>query len=69
VTLTPGYEPPALATRMMRGECARMGRVHNGYDATQGDRIEEDPTGLLNEGFRYRDLATGSFITRDPLVG
>jgi len=54
---------------MMRGERARMGRVHNGYDATQGDRIEEDPTGLLNEGFRYRDLATGSFITRDPLVG
>jgi len=29
--------------------------------------IEEDPTGLLNEGFRYRDLETGSFITRDPI--
>jgi RHS repeat-associated protein len=27
---------------------------------------EEDPTGLLNEGFRYRDLDTGSFITLDP---
>ena len=27
---------------------------------------DEDPTGLLNEGFRYRDLETGSFITRDP---
>jgi RHS repeat-associated protein len=27
---------------------------------------EEDPTGLLNEGFRYRDIETGSFITRDP---
>jgi RHS repeat-associated protein len=27
---------------------------------------EEDPTGLLNEGFRYRDLETGAFITRDP---
>jgi|GEM_PF-2833742 len=27
----------------------------------------EDPTGLLNEGFRYRDLETGTFITRDPL--
>jgi RHS repeat-associated protein len=24
------------------------------------------PTGLLNEGFRYRDLETGTFITRDP---
>jgi RHS repeat-associated protein len=28
---------------------------------------EEDPTGLLNEGFRYRDLETGTFISRDPL--
>jgi RHS repeat-associated protein len=28
---------------------------------------DEDPTGLLNEGFRYRDLETGLFITRDPL--
>ena len=28
---------------------------------------EEDPTGLLNEGFRYRDLETGTFITRDPI--
>ena len=27
---------------------------------------DEDPTGLLNEGFRYRDLATGVFISRDP---
>jgi RHS repeat-associated protein len=30
-------------------------------------RNDEDPTGLLNEGFRYRDLETGTFITRDPL--
>jgi RHS repeat-associated protein len=28
---------------------------------------EKDPTGLLNEGFRYRDLDTGAFLTRDPL--
>lgn len=28
---------------------------------------DEDPTGLLDEGFRYRDLDTGSFITKDPL--
>jgi RHS repeat-associated protein len=27
---------------------------------------DEDPTGLLNEGFRYRDLETGVFISRDP---
>ena len=28
---------------------------------------DEDPTGLLNEGFRYRDLEAGRFISRDPL--
>jgi len=28
---------------------------------------DEDPTGLLNEGARPRDLETGEFITRDPL--
>ncbi len=27
---------------------------------------DEDPTGLLNEGMRYRDLETCTFITRDP---
>jgi RHS repeat-associated protein len=27
----------------------------------------EDPTGLNNEGQRYRDLETGEFISRDPL--
>ncbi|MCW1917126.1 hypothetical protein OJ996_26325, partial [Luteolibacter sp. GHJ8] len=26
----------------------------------------EDPTGLLNEGHRYRDLEAGVFISRDP---
>ncbi len=28
---------------------------------------DEDPTGLLNEGHRYRDLDAGVFISRDPL--
>jgi RHS repeat-associated protein len=27
---------------------------------------DEDPTGLLNEGMRYRDLESGVFLTRDP---
>ena len=27
---------------------------------------EEDPTGLLNEGHRYRDLETGTWLSRDP---
>ena len=35
-------------------------------DRQKANTKEEDPSGLLNEGFRYRDLETGSFITRDP---
>ncbi|WP_269540166.1 RHS repeat domain-containing protein [Cerasicoccus fimbriatus] len=36
-------------------------------DRQQGNTKDEDPSGLLNEGFRYRDLETGVFLTRDPL--
>jgi len=36
-------------------------------DRQKANTKEEDPTGLLNEGFRYRDLETGEFITRDPI--
>jgi RHS repeat-associated protein len=28
---------------------------------------EETDLGLLNEGMRYRDLDTGTFLTRDPI--
>jgi len=35
-------------------------------DRQKANTKDEDPTGLLNEGFRYRDLETGVFITRDP---
>ena len=35
-------------------------------DRQKANTKEEDPTGLLNEGMRYRDLETGVFITRDP---
>ena len=35
-------------------------------DRQRANTKEEDPTGLLNEGFRYRDLETGMFISRDP---
>jgi len=35
-------------------------------DRQKANSKDEDPTGLLNEGFRYRDLETGTFITRDP---
>jgi RHS repeat-associated protein len=33
----------------------------------RGNTKDEDPTGLLNEGHRYRDLETGEFISRDPM--
>ncbi|MEM6821457.1 MAG: RHS repeat-associated core domain-containing protein, partial [Verrucomicrobiota bacterium] len=35
-------------------------------DRQKANTKDEDPTGLLNEGFRYRDLETDRFITRDP---
>jgi len=35
-------------------------------DRQRGNTKDEDPTGLLNEGFRYRDLEAGVFLTRDP---
>jgi RHS repeat-associated protein len=35
-------------------------------DAQKGNSKDEDSTGLLNEGFRYRDLAMNVFLARDP---
>ncbi|MFD0895336.1 hypothetical protein KBB96_20635 [Luteolibacter ambystomatis] len=35
-------------------------------DRQKANTKDEDPTGLLNEGFRYRDLEFGIFLTRDP---
>ena len=45
----------------------RTKEVGQTQDRQKANTKEEDPTGLLNEGFRYRDLETGSFIVRDPL--
>ena len=36
-------------------------------DKQRGNSKDEDPTGLLNEGFRYRDLDTGVWLNRDPI--
>jgi RHS repeat-associated protein len=36
-------------------------------DRQRASTKEQDPTGFLNEGFRYRDLSTGTFLTRDPI--
>jgi len=44
----------------------RTKEVGSNADRQRANTKDEDPTGLLNEGFRYRDLATGMFITRDP---
>jgi len=33
----------------------------------RGNTKDEDPWGALNEGFRFRDLETGVWLTRDPL--
>ena len=35
-------------------------------DRQKANTKDEDPTGMTNEGFRYRDLDTCSFITKDP---
>jgi RHS repeat-associated protein len=35
-------------------------------DKQRGNSKDEDPTGLLNEGFRYRDIETGVWLSRDP---
>ena len=36
-------------------------------DRQKANTKDEDPTGLLNEGHRYRDLEFGIFLTRDPM--
>lgn len=35
-------------------------------DKQRANSKDEDPTGLLNEGFRYRDIETGVWMSRDP---
>ncbi len=45
----------------------RTFEVGSNDDRQKANSKDEDPTGLLNEGFRYRDLESGVFITRDPL--
>ncbi|MCB1078339.1 MAG: hypothetical protein KDM64_10985, partial [Verrucomicrobiae bacterium] len=35
-------------------------------DRQRANTKDEDPTGLLNDGFPYRDLVAGVWLTRDP---
>ena len=44
----------------------RTSEFGSDQDRQRANTKEEDPTGLLDEGMRYRDLETGVFITRDP---
>ena len=45
----------------------RTAEAGTNADRQRANTKDEDPTGLLNEGFRYRDLEAGVFISRDPL--
>ena len=47
----------------------RTFEVGENKDRQRANTEDEDPTGLLNEGFRYRDLETGTWLSRDPDVG
>jgi RHS repeat-associated protein len=49
-----------------QGDGRRTVEVGDTQDRQAANTKEEDPTGLLNEGFRYRDLETLTFMTRDP---
>ena len=44
----------------------RTKETGNTQDRQKANTKDEDPTGLLNEGFRYRDLRHGVFTTKDP---
>jgi RHS repeat-associated protein len=44
----------------------RTAETGNTADRQRANSKDEDPSGLLNEGMRYRDLETGTFLTRDP---
>lgn len=44
----------------------RTAELGTNVERQRANTKDEDPTGLLNEGFRYRDLDSGTFISRDP---
>ena len=48
-------------------EWTRPGTSGNPDRQYANTKDEETALGLLNEGMRYRDLYTGTFLTRDPI--
>ena len=61
----------ANGTLQWHGQYASNGMLTRQYGtkaSTYGANSKyEEPAGLLNEGFRYRDRTTNTFLTRDPL--
>jgi len=60
----------ASGTLLWHGSYASNGMLNHQYGTRDGNYGAngkyEEPAGLLNEGFRYRDRLTNTFITRDP---
>ena len=44
----------------------RLSETGSTPERQRANTKDEDPTGLLNEHFRYRDLESGTFLSRDP---
>ena len=57
-------------TLLWHGSYASNGILNHQYGTRNGkygaNGKYEEPAGLINEGFRYRDRLTNTFITRDP---
>ncbi len=57
-------------TLLWHGSYASNGMLNHQYGTREGkygaNGKYEEPAGLINEGFRYRDRLTNTFITRDP---
>ena len=60
----------ASGSLLWHGSYASNGMLNHQYGTRDGkygaNGKYEEPAGLLNEGFRYRDRLTNTFITRDP---
>jgi len=45
----------------------RIGQIGSTPDRQKSNTKDEDIPGYANEGFRFRDLETGAFLSKDPL--
>ncbi len=55
-----------VGSRCYAASPAQQIRDCRNADKQRANSKDEDPTGLLNEGFRYRDIETGVWLSRDP---